>query len=61
VAVVAARSFRALVTDGRARELVVRKVDGDDVAASAFRPILIEAGFVPGYRGLVHRSERPGA
>jgi ATP-dependent Lhr-like helicase len=58
LAVAAARSFRALVSDGRARELVIRKVDGEDVAASAFRPILIEAGFVPGYRGLVLRVER---
>jgi len=56
VAVAAARAFRALVTDGRVRELVVRKVDGEDVAGSAFHPVLVEAGFVPGYRGLVLRA-----
>ena len=32
VAVVAARSLRTLVLDGRVRELVIRKVDGEDVA-----------------------------
>ena len=34
VAVTAARAFRALLTDGRTRELVIRKVDGEDVATS---------------------------
>jgi ATP-dependent helicase Lhr and Lhr-like helicase len=60
VAVSAARALGALVTDGRARELVIRKVDGEDVAVSPFRPILIEAGFAAGYRGLVLRPPRPG-
>ena len=59
VAVVAARSFRTLVADGRVRELVIRKIDGDDVASSPFRSVLVDAGFVPGYRGLALRSERP--
>jgi ATP-dependent Lhr-like helicase len=59
VAVVAARSFRTLLADGRMRELVIRKVDGEDVASSPFRPVLVDAGFVPGYRGLALRSERP--
>jgi ATP-dependent Lhr-like helicase len=58
VALVAARSMRALVSDGRLRELVIRKVDGDDVATSGFRSTLLEAGFVAGYRGLVLRAER---
>ena len=60
VAVAAARAFGELVRDGRVRELVIRKVDGEDVAASAFRPRLLDAGFVAGYRGLVLRSARPG-
>ncbi len=59
VAVAAARAFAALVADRRIRELVLRKVDGEEVAASRFRPFLLEAGFVAGYRGLVLRSERP--
>ena len=58
VAVTAARALRALVADGRIRELVIRKVDGEDVAASPFRPVLLEAGFVAGYRGLVLRPAR---
>ena len=61
VAVVAVRALRSLVVDGRFRELVIRKVDGDDVATSAFRPTLLEAGFVAGYRGLLLRADRPGS
>ena len=58
---VAATSLRSLVADGRARELVIRKVDGEDVSLSPFRPILLDAGFVAGYRGLVLRADRPGS
>jgi hypothetical protein len=61
VAVVAVRSLRTLVVDGRVRELVIRKVDGEDVATSPFRPKLLEAGFVAGYRGLLLRGDRPGS
>ena len=61
VAVTAARAFGALVEDGRVRELVIRKVDGEDVAVSRFRPVLLDAGFVAGYRGLALRSQRSGA
>jgi ATP-dependent Lhr-like helicase len=61
VAVVAARAFGALVADGRTRELVVRKVDGEAIAASPFRERLLEAGFVAGYRGLVLGPARPGS
>ncbi len=57
-AAAAARALRALVGDGRFRELVIRKVDGEDVAASGFRSILLDAGFVAGYRGLVLRADR---
>jgi ATP-dependent Lhr-like helicase len=59
VAVTAARAFRALLSDGRTRELVIRKVDGEEVAASPFRPLLLDAGFVAGYRGLALRPDRP--
>jgi ATP-dependent Lhr-like helicase len=59
VAIVAARALRTLVVDGRFRELVIRKVDGDDVAVSPFRSVLLEAGFVTGYRGLLLRVDRP--
>jgi ATP-dependent Lhr-like helicase len=61
VAVVAGRALRSLVVDGRFRELVIRKVDGDDVATSGFRSTLLEAGFVAGYRGLLLRADRPGS
>ncbi len=60
VAITAARALGALVADGRMRELVVRKVDGEEVGASRFRGPLLEAGFVPGYRGLALRSQRNG-
>ena len=59
VAVTAARALRALLADGRTRELVIRKVDGEDVATSPFRAQLLEAGFVAGYRGLALRADRP--
>ncbi len=59
IALAATGALQALIADGRVRELVVRKVDGEDVAASPFRPVLLEAGFVAGYRGLVLRAARP--
>ena len=40
-----------LVADGRARELVIGKVDGEPVAGSPHREALLAAGFVQGYRG----------
>jgi ATP-dependent Lhr-like helicase len=55
VAVAAAAALRALVDDGRVRELVVTKVDGEPVSSSPFRDRLVAAGFAPGYRGLVLR------
>jgi ATP-dependent Lhr-like helicase len=58
VAVAAARALAGLVADGRLRELVIRKVDGEDVATSTFRPRLLDAGFVAGYRGLLLRADR---
>jgi ATP-dependent Lhr-like helicase len=51
-------ALRALVDDGRLRELVVARVDGESVSASKWRPLLEEAGFAAGYRGLVLRPGR---
>jgi ATP-dependent Lhr-like helicase len=47
-----------LVIGGRFREVVIRKIDGVDVATSAWRPVLLEAGFSAGYRGLTMRVSR---
>ena len=60
VGVIAARALAALVSDGRTRELVIRKVDGGDVAGSPFRERLLAAGFAAGYRGLVLHAARTG-
>jgi ATP-dependent Lhr-like helicase len=51
----ALRSLADLVADGRVRELVVGKVDGEPVAGSPHRDALAGAGFVPGYRGYLLR------
>jgi ATP-dependent Lhr-like helicase len=52
----ALRSLADLVADGRVRELVIGKVDGEPIAGSRFKDALLAAGFVPGYRGYVLRS-----
>jgi ATP-dependent Lhr-like helicase len=52
----AASALRGLVVDGRVRELVVAKIDGQPVAESPHRQALLDAGFVAGYRGLVMRA-----
>ncbi|HEV7809772.1 MAG TPA: hypothetical protein VGO64_04165, partial [Candidatus Limnocylindrales bacterium] len=57
-AIAAARALSRLLADGRARELVITKVDGRPVAESPFRDALVSAGFVAGYRGLVLRPVR---
>ena len=57
-AAAAVRGLGALVTSGRFRELVVRKVDGEDVATASARQLLLDAGFVAGYRGLTLRGAR---
>jgi ATP-dependent Lhr-like helicase len=49
-----------LVEDGRFRELVVTKADGQPIASSPWRERLLDAGFVPGYRGLALRARRSG-
>ncbi|HEY5434367.1 MAG TPA: hypothetical protein VIK13_03990, partial [Candidatus Limnocylindrales bacterium] len=55
----ALRSLADLVADGRARELVIGKVDGEPVAMSPHREALLAAGFVKGYRGYVLRAASP--
>jgi ATP-dependent Lhr-like helicase len=51
----ALRALGALVADGRVRELVIGKVDGEPVGSWARREALTAAGFVPGYRGYTLR------
>ncbi len=41
---------------GRSREFVIARIDGEPVATAAWRSLLLEAGFVAGYRGLVARA-----
>lgn len=50
------RSLADLVADGRVRELVIGKVDGEPVALSRHREALLAAGFVQGYRGYALRA-----
>ena len=52
----ALRAVGALVADGRVRELVISRVDGEPVVTSPRRSALLAAGFAAGYRGLVLRS-----
>jgi ATP-dependent Lhr-like helicase len=59
VAATALVALRTLVTDGRVRELVVTRVDGQPIGSSPWRERLHAAGFTPGYRGLVLRSAPP--
>jgi ATP-dependent Lhr-like helicase len=56
IATRALAALSRLLADGRERELVVARVDGLPVAESPWRPALLVAGFVPGYRGLVLRA-----
>ena len=58
LAAVAARALGSLVTSGRVRELVIRKVDGSPIADSPWRAVLLAAGFTAGYRGLTLRGTR---
>jgi ATP-dependent Lhr-like helicase len=53
----AVSGLRTLLADGRVRELVIKRVDGEPVSSSVRREDLLQAGFAPGYRGLVlHRG-----
>ena len=56
IARLALRALGALMADGRMRELLVARIDGQPVGESPSRPLLLEAGFVPGYRGLALRT-----
>ncbi|HUP55208.1 MAG TPA: hypothetical protein VM408_06860, partial [Methylomirabilota bacterium] len=58
VAAVAMRALDTLVSSGRTRELVIRKIDGLPVGESPFRDQLVAAGFTAGYRGLTIRGAR---
>jgi ATP-dependent Lhr-like helicase len=51
----AVTALRTVVADGRVRELVIKRVDGEPVSTSVSREALLTAGFVPGYRGLTLR------
>ncbi|MCJ7709968.1 MAG: hypothetical protein MUQ32_03975, partial [Chloroflexi bacterium] len=55
----ALRSLADLVADGRVRELIIGKVDGEPVAGSPHREALLAAGFVQGYRGYALRAAAP--
>jgi ATP-dependent Lhr-like helicase len=61
VASAALGALRGLLLDGRTRELVVSKVDGEPVSRSRWYETLLKGGFVQGYRGLVMRKDRAGA
>jgi ATP-dependent Lhr-like helicase len=55
----ALRSLVDLVADGRVRELVIGRVDGEPVGLSAHRDALLGAGFVQAYRGYALRAAAP--
>jgi len=61
VAASAVAALRSLLRDGRLRELVIARVDGEPVGGSSWYETLRNEGFVQGYRGLVLRRERVGA
>jgi ATP-dependent Lhr-like helicase len=58
---IALRSLGDLLADGRVRELVIARVDGEPVAGSRWRDALVDAGFSPGYRGHVLRPPASSA
>jgi ATP-dependent Lhr-like helicase len=52
-------ALRGLLGEGRLREIVVARVDGVPLGPEhPWRPRLVEAGFVAGYRGLALRPRR---
>jgi ATP-dependent Lhr-like helicase len=61
IAAAAIGALRSLLAEGRARELVIARVDGEPVARSRYYDALLRAGFSQGYRGLVMRKDRAGA
>jgi ATP-dependent helicase Lhr and Lhr-like helicase len=50
-------ALAGLVADGRLRSLQIERVDGVAIAESPVRELLSAAGFKPGYRGWLLRSE----
>ena len=48
-------ALRVLVLDGRSREVLIARVDGEPISTSPWRERLARAGFSPGYRGFVLR------
>jgi ATP-dependent Lhr-like helicase len=58
VAEAATAALRELLAEGRLRELVIGKVDGEPVGHSKWRQTLLDGGFSEGYRGLVMRRDR---
>ena len=58
VAAAAVGALRGLVAEGRARELVIGRIDGEPAGRSTWSETLLRGGFVTGYRGLVMRRER---
>jgi len=61
IASAALGALRGLLADGRTRELVVSRVDGEPAGRSRWYDALLKAGFIQGYRGLVMRKDRAGA
>jgi ATP-dependent Lhr-like helicase len=57
----ALQALGELVADGRQRELVIGKIDGEPAGKSRHYESLLTAGFIQGYRGLVLRRPRAGA
>jgi len=56
IAALALPALRALVGEGRDRELVISRIDGTPIGDSPHRSALLAAGFAVGYRGLVLRA-----
>jgi len=57
----ALRALGELVVDGRQRELVIGKIDGEPAGRSKHAETLLRNGFSQGYRGLALRRQRAGA
>jgi ATP-dependent Lhr-like helicase len=58
-AALAVAALGGLLGDGRLRELVLARVDGAPLAPEhPWRARLVDAGFVPGYRGMALRPRR---
>ena len=51
-----AHALAAQVDEGRRKALLIARVDGDDVDASALSPSLKEAGFTAGIKGYLKRA-----